>query len=378
LRVRHFADGADVVDCLIEIPLPGRTLRSAPAHAAGHPANMSLPSFVAGPENHLVATAVSRLLEAGRQPPHGQSGRRSTARVLALYGESGTGKTHLARGAVAWWQDRGGADTAEYMTAADFRCRWTEACDADDVAQFRRRIRGLQLLAIDDLHRLPANEYLQQELRYTIDACNAAGAWLLVTSGRPASTLANLSPDVRSRLAAGLVLQLAPPGAAARGRIVEQASQALGWSVPQDVVGRLAAGISGTASDLFGALFALHAAVPHPHCWRTEHVDRYLAEHEPRRPPLREIIAVVAKYHGVPQKVLKSSARKQAAVTARAMAVYLARELASASYERIGHALGGRDHTTMMHSYRKIHRQLQHDPATRDVVADLRRMLSAR
>jgi chromosomal replication initiator protein len=368
-----------VVDCLIEIPLPGRTFVAPPARAAGRPAEMTLPSFVAGPENQLVAAAISALLDAGQQP-RGRSGCRSAtaAHVLSLFGDSGTGKTHLARGAAQWWQDHYGPESAEYMTASDFRRRLTEAYDADDMTEFRRQIRGRRLLAIDDLHRLPAHAHLQQELRYTIDAYETTGAWLLVTSNRPAPTLASLSPDVYSRLSAGLMLQLAAPGAAARGRILQHASTALGWSLPQGVAARLAAGVSGTAGDMFGTLFALHAAAPNPQSWNEDYIDRYLADHEPRRPPLREIIAVVARYHGIPQKLLTSSARKHAAVTARAMVVYLARQLAAASYERIGHALGGRDHTTVIHSYRKIRTQLQNDPAARDAVADLRRMLLAR
>ncbi len=373
-----------MVERLIEIPLPGRTVGSASAAAPRPVAEMTLPSFVAGPENHLVAGAVSRLLEAGADTSLESlasdctDGATTAAPcILALCGESGTGKTHLARGAVRWWQEHCGPQSAEYLTAADFRRRLTDAYDADDVAEFRRQTRGRRLLAIDDLDRLPASDYVQQELRYTIDACEAAGHWLLVASHRPVGTLATLSPDVRSRLSAGLVLRLAPPGEPARNRIAQQISTALGRPLPDDAAQRLAAGVVGTANDLFGAVFELYAAAPGAGPSSADRIQRYLADHEPRRPPLREIIAVVAKYHRVPQKVLKSGLRKQAAVTARAMVAYLARELAGTSYERIGHALGGRDHTTVMHSYRKIHKQLEHDPATREAVADLRRLLLA-
>ncbi len=370
-----------MVDRLIEIPLPGRSVGSPSATASDPPADATLPSFVAGAENRLVASAVSRLLEAGDDASPEAADRSgpsaSAPCILALCGESGTGKTHLARGAVRWWQEHCGPDCAEYLTATDFRRRLTDAYDADDVAEFRRQLRGRRLLAIDDLHRLPANDYVQQELRYTIDAYDDAGGWLLVTASRPVSTLGNLSADVRSRLAAGLTLRLDLPGEDARGRIVQQISAALGRPLSDEAAARLAAGVSGPASELFGAVFELQASLPSAKSYSADRVDRYLADHEPRRPPLREIIAVVAKYHRVPQKVLKSGLRKQAAVTARAMVVYLARELTGLSYERIGHALGRRDHTTVMHSYRKIHQQLEHDRATREAVADLRRMLLA-
>jgi chromosomal replication initiator protein len=93
------------------------------------------------------------------------------------------------------------------------------------------------------------------------------------------------------------------------------------------------------------------------------------------KPSLHEIIAVVCRYFGLPQKQLKSSSRKQSAVTARATAVYLARELTLASYDQIGHALGGRDHTTIMHNYKKVQRDRQTDFATQKAVDELRRIL---
>ncbi len=79
--------------------------------------------------------------------------------------------------------------------------------------------------------------------------------------------------------------------------------------------------------------------------------DRNVPSRFIRQPQLREIIAAVARHFGLPQKQLKSPSRRQSIVTARAVAVYLARELASASYEQIGRALGGRDHTTIIHNY---------------------------
>ena len=86
---------------------------------------------------------------------------------------------------------------------------------------------------------------------------------------------------------------------------------------------------------------------------------------------MREIIAAVARHFGLPQKQLKSQSRRQSIVTARAVAIYLARELAGASYEQIGRALGGRDHTTIIHNYRKIERERSHDPAVQEAIEEL-------
>ncbi|HEX2473484.1 MAG TPA: helix-turn-helix domain-containing protein, partial [Lacipirellulaceae bacterium] len=109
----------------------------------------------------------------------------------------------------------------------------------------------------------------------------------------------------------------------------------------------------------------------------TDQPDRLLAAKDDRRPTLPEIIALVARHYSVQQKLLKSNSRKQRLVRARATVIYLARELSDASYEQIGRALGGRDHTTIMHNFRKVQRERQHDFAMQETLEDLRRILLA-
>jgi chromosomal replication initiator protein len=334
---------------------------------------VALGSFVAGPENRLVASSVGRLLE------HGD--RRATANVLAIHGASGTGKTHLARGLVQSWQERGhangsGTECAGYFTAADFRHTLADSVKSETVGDFRHRVRGLRLLAIDDVDRLPSDAYLQQELRYTIDACAESGAMIVVTMSSPLSAARKLSADVRSRLAAGLELQLAPPDEAARERLAHHVSAALGRPLSPLAARRLAAGVTGTAGDVFGAIFELNAKTSRAGGNDLQAVEHFLAKRAARRPAIRDILQAVAKHYQLPQKVLKSGSRRQSAVSARAMAVYLARELAGLSYERIGRTLGGRDHSTIMHNYRKIAERLTHDATTRVALAELKRNLS--
>ncbi len=355
-----------MVDHVTEIPLPGRTICGTSVDDHTAPPRVAESAFVAGPENRLAASVVNRLLES--------VGAAATLPVLAIYGASGTGKTHLARGLVWSWQERE-AERAEYLTAADFRHTLADAIKTDTVNDFRRRLRGRKLLAIDDVDRLPRDEYIQQELRYTIDACAENGGMIVVTSSSPASIVRNLAVDVRSRLAGGLELRLAPPEEAARQRLAHHVSAAIGHPLSAEAARRLAAGVTGTAGDVFGALFELSADLSRPIGSDVRAVEKYLANRAARRPAIRDILQAVAKYYRVPQKVLKSGSRRQSAVSARAMAVYLARELAGLSYERIGHALGGRDHSTIMHNYRKIADSLIHDGAVREALANLQRSL---
>jgi chromosomal replication initiator protein len=358
-----------VVDCVIEIPLPGRTFSSSAVDHDGAPARVALRAFVAGPENRLIATAIERLVRGADTQCH------ALPTLLAIYGPSGTGKTHLARGLVQSWQARDGDACAEYFTGADFRHALHDAVRSETSSQFRSRLRSRRLLAIDDIDRLPRDDYLQQEIRYTIDSCVDRGDLFVVTSSDATGKLRNLAADVRSRLAGGLELRLAPPDEAARQQIACQVSAALGRPLSAEAARRLATGVVGTAGDVFGALFELNATLSRPIGSDVRAVERYLATRAARRPTVRDILQAVAKYYRVPQKVLKSSTRRQSVVSARAMAVYLARELSGLSHERIGAALGGRDHTTIMHNYHKIAERLAHDPATRDALDELQRIL---
>jgi chromosomal replication initiator protein len=358
---RKSADGADVLDHLAEIPLPGRIAGVAASKSTVQGAAHALPSFVAGPENRLVAATVGRMLSASSAP-------RSAPHLFTLFGPTGVGKTHLARGLVQHWQREFGNDCAHYTTAADFRRDLTSAIDANEVEAFRERIRGHRMLAIDDLHRLQASDYLSHELRYTLDAYEESGATLIVTTNRPADSLGNVSPEVRSRLASGLQLQLAAPGKAARVRIIRHASAAMGRPLPDETANQLADSAHGAAPEVFGALFE-YWAMPS---------DAVNTAGKAMSPTLREILPVVARYTNISQKLLKSASRKQSVVFARSVAIYLARELTTASYEHIGRALGGRDHTTIMHNYQKIDSDRLQNPATQETLNELRRILLSR
>jgi chromosomal replication initiator protein len=347
-----------VIEYLSEIPLPSRMLAPPAAQTGTRSPKSTSFGFIAGAENRLVASAINRLLQPATDV--------RAFKLVALFGRSGTGKTHLAHGLVNHWNANHRPESATYLTAGDFYRGLLDAIKRNTTTEFHRALRAHQLLAIDDLHQLPDDDYVSRELRFTLDAFEENGSALIVTSLRPAGTLANISPDLRSRLSAGLSLQLAPPAGAARIRIIRQASESLGRPLSEQAAANLASRVDGTANDLFGAVFE--------HCASTND-DQHVPSRFVRQPQLREIIVAVARHFRLPQKQLKSQSRRQSIVTARAVAIYLAREVAGATYEQIGRALGGRDHTTIIHNYRKIVRERSQDPAVQEAIEELTRTI---
>jgi chromosomal replication initiator protein len=365
--VARIADGADVLEYLSEIPLAGRTLMPQPARNTNGSSQTAPLGFVAGAENRLVASTVNQLMRV--------DSRASAAKLLSLFGPSGTGKTHLSRGLVHHWNDQRGSQSALYLTAIDFYRQLLDAVKRGAVSDYRNVLRAHELLAIDDLHQLPKYDYVSQELRSTLDHFEENGKTLIVTSRRPANLLANISASVRSRLSSGLLLQLSPPGKAARVRIIRRAAETLGTPLTDEAAKHIAIGIRGNANHLFGAVFELCAKSPKQTNGESECDLTVVASRTHQPPNIREILVLVAKTYGVPQAQLRSQSRRQSIVGARAMVAYLARELAGMSYEQIGRALGGRDHTTIIHSYRRIDRDRDRDPVLQEEIDELSRIL---
>lgn len=364
-----------MIDYLSEIQLPGRMFAPRLARTIAGASDTPSLGFVAGPENRLASSAIDRLMRSASKSAAESAVCCVTPKLLALFGPSGTGKTHLAHGLVRFWNEARGAGSAAYLTANDFYRQLIDAIKRDAAIDFRRGLRAHSLLAIDDLHQLPSHDYVSQELRFTLDDYEGNGGTVVVASRRPANMLANISADVRSRLAAGLMLQLAAPGNAARVRIIRRATETLGRPISEQAASRLANGMNGTANDLFGAIFELCAAPAASSHSTSDDAEQFVAARLAHQPKLRDIVAVVARYFGVPQTQLKSKSRRRSIVTARAIAVFLARELAGEGYEQIGRALGGRDHTTIMHNYRKIERERSREPVIQEAIEELSRTL---
>jgi chromosomal replication initiator protein len=363
-----------MLDCVTEIPLPGRIFATPSGTSRTSAPRTPLRAFVAGPENRLVAGAINDLLRSANA--NEQDRQQRAPSLLVLFGASGTGKTHLATGLVRHWQSQLGEDSAVYTTAADFRHLLNDAVKRQTELAFRAEFRGRALLVIDDLQHLPAEDYAWQELRYTLDDYEERGACVILTANEPIASLANAPADIRSRAARGLALQLAPPGTDARVQIIRHAANALDRPITDDVANRLARGIEGGANELFRALFELNSNTNGS--TDATQADELLAARAARRPTIREIAAAVARHQNVPQSQLKSSSRKQSIVLARGLIVYLAREISGASYDQIGRALGGRDHTTIIHNYRKIADLRQTDPQTALAIDQLRQTLLTR
>ncbi|MBI3837639.1 MAG: ATP-binding protein [Planctomycetia bacterium] len=328
----------------------------------------SLSEFVAGPENSLAAKALLSCLD-----------RTATQfNPLILYGPHGSGKSHLAHGLASWWRQHFPASRVDCLAASEFAQAYAAALENQQLETWRRQIRGLALLIIEDLGQLAGKRGAQQELLHTLDVLAQHDALVVVTARTLPTHSAGLLAALRSRLSAGLAVPLALPGPGARRAILERLAAARRISLPKRALHSLAHGLHLSVPALISSLLELELAAQVDGEGVDQHrVRQFVAEQaSAKMPSLREIACLTAKYFGLKLSDLKSPLRRQQLVAARGVAMYLARQLTDTSLHQVGVFFGGRDHTTVLHGCRRTEKLLKRDQGTRQAILDLKKMLT--
>lgn len=352
---------------VISIPLASRSPVVLKRDAAARSPAVVMDEFVAGPENRLAAVAVKSLLESASPQ----------VMPLVLYGATQSGKTHLAMGVADWWHKHHPAARVVVTTGGDFAQQFADAIETDRVAAWRSRLYAADFLVIDDLPQLAGKRGVMQELRLLLDDLLARNVPVIVTSRTAPAAITGINDGLRSRLADGLAVPVATPGPQARLMLLERFCLQSDLRVANQVLQEIAAGLEGTVPELIGTLAELQQIDgDKSDLLDAGNLRRFMAQRKARTAPtLRALAQVVTKYFNVKLADLRGASRRKALVNARDIVVYLARQTTTHSLEQIGNYLGGRDHTTILHGYRKLEKMVKTDAATRQTIADLMRLL---
>jgi chromosomal replication initiator protein len=295
--------------------------------------------------------------------------RESFYNPVTLIGPPGSGKTHLAAGVVATWRQQYGQRAAAYVPAIDFARQWTDALQTQATDEFHARYRRPELVAIDDVDVLGEKPAAQEELLRTIDAISAGGGRLLLTSGSPPDAIAGMIPALEARLIGGLVIRLSLPGRAVRLAAARKFAQLRGIDLCDEAAAVLAEGLPEPLSALWAAIMHLEVSGQVEGGRATlKRVREYLAQRGSAEPSLRDIAAATARHFSLRLSDLRSGSRRRAVVTARDVAMYLARTLTGKSFDQIGAYFNGRDHSTVSHGCSKTAELVKSDPSLRSVV----------
>jgi len=308
--------------------------------------DFDLSQFEFDDANQLAKAAVDQLL---KQPGH--------ASPLFLHGPVGSGKTHLLRGIVTALRQNSPKLRALYMTAEQFTSSFIEALNGRGVADFRRKCRGLSVLAIDDIHFFGGKKATLIEFQNTLESLSRAGKHVMLAADRSLMELRDFDSDLISRIGGGLPCNLNYVQTRGRKRIVQRLLARRNLQLDDGVIQCLATNLNRDVRLLSGALNRIEARMltGHP---ITESLTRDLVADlntESRSAiSIRQIEKEVSRFCGVERNQMRSPSRRKPVADARMLAMFLSRRLTGTAFSEIGHHFGGRSHSTVISANKKI------------------------
>ncbi len=295
---------------------------------------------------------------------------------LFLYGGVGLGKTHLLQAIAQYALSNG--KTVIYTTSETFTNDLINAIRSQSTETFREKYRNTDFLLIDDIQFIAGKESTQEEFFHTFNTLHSSGGQIVLSSDRPPKAITTLEDRLRSRFEWGLLADIQPPDLETRIAILRFKADAQSVMVPDDVMEFIARRAQSNIRELEGALNKViaHAAMMRQSI-NLELATVALQDIVSRQAELtvEQIIAVVSDYYHLDEEILIGRGRSKDVSAARQMAMYLAREETGASLPQIGEALGGRDHTTVMHGWEKIASQIEQDNRVRQEMLSIREII---
>ncbi|NNG16889.1 MAG: chromosomal replication initiator protein DnaA [Gemmatimonadales bacterium] len=342
----------------------------------------SFDTFVIGKSNELAAAAAHAVAEAPGK----------TYNPLFIYGSTGLGKTHLMQAIAHSVSKRDPTTRILYVGAEQFINEVIESIHGRTMPEFRRRYRSeVDLFLVDDVHFLEGKEMTQEEFFHTFNALYEGNKQIVLTSDRPPKEIPGLEARLVSRFEWGMVADIGQPDLEHRIAILrkKQEQDHLELTIPDDVLRFIAEHVRSNVRELEGCIIKLllYASLKHREITtdlaREALSDKIRESEDGAEPPLQamptigRVQEVVARRWGVTPEGLRSKARIKTLTVPRQVAMYLARELLQMQLVEIGHAFGGRDHSTVIHSVDKVHKLMSRDRHYRERVEQARQELLA-
>ena len=309
-------------------------------------------TFIVGPFNelaHAASVAVSKNLGQAYNP-------------LFLYGGVGLGKTHLLQAVGNEVKKTSSRLKVLYTTSERFTSELVNFMQNNEANIFKDKYRSYDLLIIDDIQFVAGKVKTQEELFHIFNSLYETGRQIIFSSDKPPHAINDLEERLKSRFGGGMVADIGQPEYESRLAILRSKSQGRESYVNQDTLEFIASSVQKNVRELEGALNAVVAksklsgkmlSIPEV----KEILDKNT---QPKRiVTANQIIKCVAEFYDMNEKILFEKTRKKEVVKPRQIAMYLLREDFGGSYPFIGQRFGGRDHTTAIHSFEKIAREIK-------------------
>ena len=305
-------------------------------------------SFVVGKPNALAHAAARRVVETNGVPFN----------PLFIYGGVGLGKTHLMQAVGHKIKSLAQTARLSYVSSERFTNEVVNSIRYDKTLALRQKYRTVDVLLVDDIQFLSGKQATQQEFFHTFNTLYDAQKQIVLSSDTLPKEIPDIQERLKSRLEWGLIADIQPPDLETKVAILKKKAEFENFQLPDNVAFFIASKIESNIRELEGSLVRLMAF-----CSLTgepvslgmaQEVLKAILKSQEKQVTIEHIQKIVADYFNLKVSALKAKSNSKMIAHPRQIGMYLCRALTSASLPEIGRAFGGKHHTTVMHSVKKI------------------------
>ena len=327
-------------------------------------------NFIVGKNNELAHAAA---LAVAKNPG-------SAYNPLFIYGGVGLGKTHILQAIGHKILENNKQAQVMYVSCEKFTNDYINAIQSGKANSFAKKYRSVDVLLIDDIQFISGKERTQEAFFHTFNELHQQNKQIVLSSDRPPKAIASLEHRLVSRFEWGMIADISSPDLETKIAIIESKAQEKNFSISKDAAIYLAEVIHNNIRELEGALNRIiaHSQLQNKELSLDEikQITASIITNSQKKPLTpKYIISIVAEYFDIGIEDILGACRKKNLAGPRQIIMYLMREEMKASYPTIGQELGGRDHTTAIHAYEKILKNLKNDEKLRQDINILKQRL---
>jgi len=326
-------------------------------------------TFVVGPFNELAHAAAQAVI---KKPG-------VMYNPLFIHGSTGHGKTHLIQAIGNHIRTTNPAKKVYYMTSEQFGQDCMNALQNQKMNIFKEKYRKYDVLIVDDIQFFSDKQKFQEELFHLFNTLYDNNRQIIFSSDKHPYFITGLEERLKSRLSAGMTVDIPAPDKESRLAIVSAKALQLGISLSAEIVDYLAHTINGNIRDLEGAVNTLlcHAQLKNREISMID-VRNYIKNNiKPKKTiAVKDVVRIVSDFYNIKEDSIYEKTRHKEVIRPRQIVMYILREDFHISYPSIGQKIGGRDHTTVIHSCEKIKNDIKEDQTLFEEVGQIRNLLS--
>ncbi len=324
-------------------------------------------SFIVGSFNELAYAASQAIIE--------NPGTKYNP--FFIYGGTGLGKTHLIQAVGNTIKEKYPSKKVHYLTLEKFATDFVNSLQGNRANSFKEKYRKYDLLIIDDIQFIGKMEKIQEELFHTFNTFYENNKQIIFSSDKHPNHMPELADRLKSRFAAGMIVDISEPDFESRLAILRVKIKELPIQIDDEVVNYIASAIQGNIRELEGSLNSIicHYQLKNKPLSINEVKNLLKNSIKPKKNvAIKDVVKTISNFYNLDEASIYEKTRRKEIVKARQIVMFILREDFNVSYPLIGQKLGGKDHTTVIHSYLKIKNDLKNEPQLLQEIEQIRIM----